>query len=291
MVLESEGCVFITGATRGIGRATAEFLHKKGFSIAATGRNTHLIADLESDKMAVISCDVTDERSVLHAVEEARARFGGIAAVVNNAGYGIPAPVDTVSTQEVANLFEVNVFGAHRVARAVIPEMKRNSRGIIVNISSAAGRIVTPNLGIYSASKFALEALSDAMRVELRPYGVHVVLVEPGPIATSFGERSREELRRVASRLEREDPERAKELSRFWENGLGLLDRFRKDPHSVARVIHRALTAKRPQPRYRVTLLAWAAEVGRVLPARITDSIFSRDDVLFRFAKSPRHSE
>lgn len=284
MPVASDSCVFISGATRGIGRATAEYLHERGFCIAATGRDIALIADLESERFAVIHCDVTDEESVLKAIGEARNKLGPIGAVVNNAGYGIPGPVDLLTSEELSDLFEVNVFGAHRVARAAIPEMKRMSEGVIVNVSSAAGRIVTPNLGAYCASKFALEALSDAMRMELKSYGINVVLVEPGPIATSFGERSRQELQRISSRLQKDEPERAVELRRYWEGSRGALDPFRKDARSVAKVIHRALTSKDPKPRYRVTLPAWAAEAARLLPARLTDAAFAR---FYRSASPP----
>ncbi len=269
-------CVFITGATKGIGKATAEYFYSRGFAVAAAGRDLDFIAGNAADRFLPVECDVTDEASVVSAVQKSRDAFGPIEIVVNNAGYGIPAPVDTLETQDLIDLFDVNVFGVHRVIRATVADMKELGRGRIINVSSAAGRIVTPNLGAYCASKFALEALSDALRIELRRFGIRVSIVEPGPIATSFGDRSREELSRITARLEAEDPKRAEEISRFSEVTRSALDRFRKSADSVAETIYRAAVDSHPKARYRVTIPAWAAEVGRILPSRLTDSMFLR---------------
>ncbi len=284
---EGRTSVFITGATRGIGRATAEYFRSRGFAVAATGRDLSSIEHLQDENFLAIECDVTDESSVMRAVERAREALGPIATVVNNAGFGIPAPVDAISTAELVELFDVNVFGAHRVVRATLGDMRALGKGRIVNVSSAAGRIVTPNLGAYCASKYALEALSDAMRLELRDFGISVCLVEPGPIATSFGERSRRELERVTRRLREEDPERADAVGRYQEGSSSALDLFRKDAESVARVIFRAATEARPKARYRVTLPAWAAEVGRLLPTRIADAAMGRFARRAAHPKSP----
>lgn len=268
--------VFITGATKGIGRATAEYFHERGFGVAAAGRSLESISGLQDERFLPIECDVTDEESVTSAVRQAHSALGPVEILVNNAGFGIPAPVDAIDADELVGLFDVNVFGVHRVIRAALPDMKRLGRGRIVNVSSAAGRIVTPNLGAYCASKFALEALSDALRMELRPAGIKVAIVEPGPIATSFGERSDSELRKVTKRLEKDDPERAAELSSYTQGSVSAVDRFRKDADSVARAIYAAATAADPKARYRITLPAWAAEFGRILPARITDAALVR---------------
>jgi NAD(P)-dependent dehydrogenase (short-subunit alcohol dehydrogenase family) len=264
-------CVFITGATKGIGKATAELFYSRGFLVGAAGRSLDSISPLADDRFLPVHCDVADRESVTSAVQAVRDAFGPIEIVVNNAGFGIPAPVDAIATEELADLFDVNVLGAHRVVRETVGDMKRLRRGRIVNVSSAAGRIVTPSLGAYCASKFALEALSDAMRMELRPYGIRVSIIEPGPIDTSFNERAQAELDKVTERLSHEDPDRAGEVSRYVKGGRNLLGRFRKDAESVARAIYAAATAPNPKARYRITLPAWAAEFGRILPAAATD--------------------
>jgi NAD(P)-dependent dehydrogenase (short-subunit alcohol dehydrogenase family) len=272
-------CVLITGATKGIGLATARLFHEHGFAVAAAGRDLESIRPLEGPRFLPVYMDVTDHDSVATAVEAATAKFGSVAVLVNNAGVGFHGPIDSVATAELREQFEVNVFGVHRVTAAVLPHIPKGGR--IINISSAAGRVSLPHMGPYCASKFALEALSDAMRVELRPREIRVVLIEPGPVATAFGENSERDRRLLREKLDLENPDgtavkarrRSEELQRRWRRNL---DFFRCEPEKVATVVFRAATARRPKARYRITLPAWGAELGRLLPSSLFDRLAAR---------------
>lgn len=265
-------CVLVTGATKGIGLATAKYFHSRGFSVAAAGRDLESLRPIAGESFLPVYMDVTDSDSVRDAAEEILEKLGPPGIVVNNAGVGFPGPLECLTTEELREQFEVNVFGAHRVTTTFLPWMPKPG-GRIVNVSSAAGRISLPNMGAYCASKFALEALSDALRLELRPSGLHVVVVEPGPISTSFGETSRRHLEAVRKRLKIQDTGRAAEVARRDSRRQKSLDRFRRPPEAVAAVIYRAATSPRPRRRYRVTLPAWGAELARVLPSSITDAV------------------
>jgi NAD(P)-dependent dehydrogenase (short-subunit alcohol dehydrogenase family) len=183
--------VLITGASTGIGRATAETLASRGYIVFATmrdpgGRNggnresLESLASREHWTLHVVDLDVTEDASVLHAVEQILARTGRIDVVINNAGVAAVGLTEAYTVEQCQQLFEVNFFGVVRVNRAVLPSMRRQRSGLLIHVSSGAGRLVAPALAVYCASKFALEALADAYRFELTAFGVDSVVVEPG---------------------------------------------------------------------------------------------------------------
>ncbi|HEU4539138.1 MAG TPA: SDR family NAD(P)-dependent oxidoreductase, partial [Polyangiaceae bacterium] len=178
--------VLITGCSSGIGRATALRLARAGRVVYATARRKASIAELEASGCRLLELDVNDEGSMAEAVRAIEAEHGAVGALVNNAGYSQSGAVEAVPLGRARAQFETNVFGPMRLAQLVLPGMRRARRGRIVNLSSMGGRLVFPGGGFYHATKYALEALSDAMRFEVRGFGVEVVLVEPGLIRPSF---------------------------------------------------------------------------------------------------------
>ena len=172
----------ITGCSSGFGRATAVELKRRGHEVVATARRPETIAGLEAD--AHLTLDVTDDASVAAAVE----RAGEIDVLVNNAGFGVRGPVELVPLGEVRRLFETNVFGPLRMMQAVLPSMRARGSGTIVNVSSVSGRVASPLSGSYAASKFALEAMSEALHIEAGHFGIRTVLIEPGFFRTNLAQ-------------------------------------------------------------------------------------------------------
>jgi NAD(P)-dependent dehydrogenase (short-subunit alcohol dehydrogenase family) len=190
-----ERTVLITGSSTGFGYHLARGLARAGHRPVATmrgvtGQNAKPAGELEAEGIAVVELDVTSDESVSHGVAEAVGKAGPIDVLVNNAGYGIMGPVETATPDDLRTQFETNVVGAHRMVRAVVPGMRERREGLLVHISSGAGRFALPGAGIYCASKWALEALAEALRYELAPVGVDSVIVEPGPYDTDFSSRS-----------------------------------------------------------------------------------------------------
>ncbi|RMH43546.1 MAG: SDR family oxidoreductase [Deltaproteobacteria bacterium] len=243
--------VLITGATSGIGRATALRLARTGFRVFATGRNAEALAALEREAdggpLTAFRLDVTDPESVAAAVRTVDAATGGygLDALVNNAGYGTAGPAELCTDDDIRAQYEVNLFGALRVTRAFLPKMRERGAGRVVNVSSIGGRITFPLFGVYNSTKYALESLTDALRMELHPFGVRFVLVEPGVIATGFADRSMHEVAKYRSADSPYAPvtDRADELR-------AKTDRTAVGPEVIARTIERALRARRPRARY-----------------------------------------
>jgi NAD(P)-dependent dehydrogenase (short-subunit alcohol dehydrogenase family) len=192
--------VLITGASSGFGKLIAETLARKGFQVFATMRNVKgknaavaqellALAKRESLDLHVLELDVTDDASVERAVGEAAAQYGRIDVLVNNAGFGVTDLVETVPMSQAQRQFDVNVFGILRMNRAVVPHMKRHKSGLLLHVSSGAGRVVIPGMGLYCASKFAMEALAEAYRYELASQGIDSVVIEPGAYATPIIEK------------------------------------------------------------------------------------------------------
>jgi NAD(P)-dependent dehydrogenase (short-subunit alcohol dehydrogenase family) len=190
----SDETVLITGSSSGIGRATAELFAEEEWVVYATARDEADLAELAERGCETTELDVTRAADVGRVVDRIDDEQGRLDCLVNNAGYGQYGPLEDVPAGELARQFDVNVYGPHRLTRAALPHMREAEDGTIVNVSSVSGRIAVPGSGVYSASKFALEAMSDALRGEVEDFGVDVVLVEPGPVATAFGERSEAEL-------------------------------------------------------------------------------------------------
>ncbi len=186
--------VLVTGATSGIGRATALDLARAGHRVFATGRRERALESLKTEaaglQLETIVMDVTKAESIAAAKAEIDERTSGhgVDAVVNNAGFGLGGPLEEISDEALRGQYETNVFGLMAVTRAFLPKMRERRHGRIINVSSVGGRVTLPMLGAYNSTKYAVESLSDALRVELRPFGVKVVIIEPGSIATEFAE-------------------------------------------------------------------------------------------------------
>ena len=197
--LDATRVAVVTGASRGIGAAVTERLVKRGWTVVAISRSvTGAAADPESSarlspgRLVPVALDVTDEDSIRPAVERIEREIGPIDLLVNNAGYGLRGSIEDVSVGSIRSAFEVNVFALIAMTQAVLPAMRGRRRGRIVNISSVQGEVVIPVSGVYGASKFAVEAVSDALRMELQPWSIDVVLVQPGPVKTGFAKSAKE---------------------------------------------------------------------------------------------------
>jgi NAD(P)-dependent dehydrogenase (short-subunit alcohol dehydrogenase family) len=278
---ELEPRVVITGSSSGIGRATALLLDREGFRVFAGVRRAADAEELRrqaSRRLIPLRLDVADPDSVASAAGELEGALGGggLAGLVNNAGIGVAGPLEYADVGEMRRCFEVNVFGVAALTQALLPLLRRG-RGRIVNVSSGAGRAATPLYGAYSASKFALEALSDALRVELRGTGVAVSVVEPGVIDTPMQQKGRDDAERLLASLSDEARARyAGAVARLRQN-IERLARNATPPERVARAILDALTAPRPRTRYAVGADARTlALLARWLPDRARDAIFAR---------------
>src|SRR4051794_37533045 len=183
----SQKVALVTGASSGIGQATALRLHAAGLIVYGVARRIDRMQHLEKQGIKTLAMDVTDEESTTLGIKQILAQTGRIDVLVNNAGYGSYGAIEDVPLEEARRQFEVNVFGAMRLTQLVLPQMRRQRAGTVVNISSMGGRIYTPLGGWYHGSKHALEALSDCLRLETRRFGIRIVLIEPGSIATEWG--------------------------------------------------------------------------------------------------------
>jgi NAD(P)-dependent dehydrogenase (short-subunit alcohol dehydrogenase family) len=194
MVETDTQTILITGCSSGIGRATAETFNEAGWTVYATARNLEDITPLREQGCQTARLDVTIQDHVDTVIEEIIHDHGHLDCVVNNAGYGQYGSIEDVPLDAVKKQFEVNVFGSYRLLHTAVPFMRRQGSGTIINISSIAGRMGVPGMGVYSASKFAIEGISEALRGELQSAGVDVVCLEPGPVKTGFAERADNEL-------------------------------------------------------------------------------------------------
>jgi NAD(P)-dependent dehydrogenase (short-subunit alcohol dehydrogenase family) len=265
------GAVLITGCSTGIGRATAELLAREGNTVYATARRLESIEDLKESGCRTLSLDVTDEASMSAAVATVEEAEGAVGALVNNAGYSQSGAVESVPLDSVRAQFETNVFGLLRMCQLVLPGMRREGRGRIVNVSSMGGKLVFPGGGIYHATKHAVEALSDAMRFEVKGFGVQVVVIEPGLIKTNFAET-------VASAMPEDDGPYADFNKAVTEATTGAYEgpmaRLGAGPEAVAKAIRRALSARRPKTRYPVTASARVMLTQRkLMPDRAWDAM------------------
>jgi NAD(P)-dependent dehydrogenase (short-subunit alcohol dehydrogenase family) len=268
---EIPGAVLITGCSTGIGRATAELLVSEGRTVYATARRLESIEDLRERGCRTLALDVTDEASMSAAVATVEEAEGAVGALVNNAGYSQSGAVESVPLESVRAQFETNVFGLLRMCQLVLPGMRREGRGRIVNLSSMGGKLVFPGGGIYHATKHAVEALSDAMRFEVKGFGVQVVVIEPGLIKTNFAET-------VESAMPEDDGPYADFNKSVSDATTGAYDgpmaRLGAGPEAVAKAIRRALSARRPKTRYPVTPSARLMLTQRkLMPDRAWDAM------------------
>jgi NAD(P)-dependent dehydrogenase (short-subunit alcohol dehydrogenase family) len=266
--------VLITGCSSGIGRSTAEHLAAKGWTVYATARRLESIADLQEKGCRTLALDVTDEASMAAAVGAVEDAEGAVGVLVNNAGYSQSGAVEDVPLDVVRRQFETNVFGLVRMCQLALPGMRRQGWGKIVNVSSMGGRLVFPGGGFYHATKYAVEAISDALRFEVAGFGVDVAIIEPGLIKTSFGDTA---AHGVGEATAADGPYAefnaavAKATAEVYEEGG--LARLGGGPETVARAIEKAISRRRPKTRYKVTPSARIAlATRRLLPDRGWDA-------------------
>jgi NAD(P)-dependent dehydrogenase (short-subunit alcohol dehydrogenase family) len=272
---ERKQTILITGATSGIGRFTALHLARRGHHVFATGRSERALATLREEArdlpLEVLALDVTDAASIARAREFVHARTAGrgLDVLVNNAGFGVVGPTELISDADMRAQYETNVFGLMAMTRAFLPDMRARGAGRIINVSSLGGRHTLPLYGVYNSTKYAVESLSDALRIELGPFGVHVVLIEPGAIATEFTPRSLD----GGAKYRGETSPYAPVLSR-WRELDRLATRTAVGPACVAAAIERGATARRPRARY-VAPRSAGLFVGilRALPTRWADQL------------------
>jgi len=250
----SSRAVLITGCSSGIGAATAAHLADKGWTVYATARRVETLGALEAKGCRTLALDVNDEASCRAAVAAVEAAEGAVGVLVNNAGYSQSGAVESVPDERVRAQFDTNVFGLLTMCRLVLPRMREQGWGKIVNVSSMGGRLTFPGGGVYHASKYAVEALSDALRFEVKGFGVDVIIVEPGIIRTRFGETAVREID-AGTR----DPGPYGEFNRAVAEATagvyerGPLRRLGGPPEAVARTIEHAISARSPRTRYTVT--------------------------------------
>jgi len=265
--------VLITGCSTGIGRATAEHLAAKGWMVYATARRPETIADLQDKGCKTLALDVTDEESMRTAVGQVEAAEGAVGVLVNNAGYSQSGAVESVNLDDVRAQFETNVFGLIRMCQLALPGMRRQRWGKVVNVSSMGGKMTFPGGGIYHATKHAVEALSDAMRFEVRGFGVDVIVIEPGLIRTQFGEAAVDSIERGTTDNGPYADFNAAVAATTAGAYDGPLSKLGGGPETVARKIEKAITRRRPRTRYPVTPSArMIMGIHTVLPDRGWDA-------------------
>jgi NADP-dependent 3-hydroxy acid dehydrogenase YdfG len=263
--------ILVTGCSTGIGRATAERLARRGLTVYASARRPESIEDLREAGCRTLALDVTDEGSMGAAVQEVEQAEGAVGALVNNAGYSQSGAVETVALDDVRRQFETNVFGLLRMCQLVLPGMRRQGHGRIVNVSSMGGKLTFPGGGIYHATKHAVEAISDAMRFEVRGFGVEVSVIEPGLIKTNFAETSVGSVSHEDGPYAEFNTAVAAATAGAYEGPLAKLG---GGPEAVAEVIEKAITARRPRTRYKVTASARLLMAQRaLLPDRAWDAV------------------
>lgn len=277
---EPSKAVLITGCSTGIGRASAERLAKAGWTVYATARRPESIADLEQAGCRTLALDVTDEASMSAAVAAVEAAEGAVGVLINNAGYSQSGAIETVPMDSVRRQFETNVFGVVRMTQLVLGKMRAQGWGKIVNVGSMGGRLTFPGGGHYHATKYALEALSDALRFELRGFGIDVVLLEPGLITTEFGEAATASMSDVAAASSPDDPYahfNATVGSVTKGAYEGPMRRLGAGPDRVAKAIERAIASSRPPARVKITASAkLTIAMRKVMSDRAWDAVMRR---------------
>ena len=270
--------VLVTGCSTGIGLATACYLRDRGWTVIPTVRTDADFRKLELEQMNPVKLDITDQSSIESAASSALSLTGGsLGALVNNMGVGMMGAMEDQTLESMKQQFDVNVFGMQALTNQLIPTFLEQQYGRIVNISSVLGRVSIPFAGIYSATKFAMEAMSDAMRVELSRNGIGVSLVEPGPIQTAF----RDTVTTYAdmylnSYSSRFSDHYAKQLEE-QRNLTTENSRFMLPPEAVAKKVFHAINTRTPKRRYTVTFPAFAgAMLRRFAPYSLTDALLSK---------------
>ena len=280
--MEASGeTALVTGATSGLGKAAAIHLAERGYRVFAAGRSGERRAALQATArerqlaLTAIEMDVRDDASVARAMAQIEEAGASIDVLINNAGVAYVAPVEEIRMADLREQFEINVFGAVRVTQRVLPKMRARGRGRIINMSSLAGRLAFPLFGAYSGSKFALEGMTDALRLEVYPFGIDVVLIEPGYIPTAMEQTAIELGSRYRESLEHGPYANVyRNFIRAWRRGTS---GTRTTAEDCARVVLRAVRETPPRARYTVTpgsqLMLWGK---RLLPERLRERLMRR---------------
>ncbi|MFH8366932.1 SDR family NAD(P)-dependent oxidoreductase [Streptomyces sp. NPDC018031] len=281
--------VLITGCSSGIGRATALRLNRAGHTVYATARRPETLDGLKAAGIRTLRLDVTDEESMRAAVGAVEAEHGSLDVLVNSAGYALSGVVEGAGPEEVRRQFETNVFGLVRLTQLVLPGMRAAGSGTVINISSIFGRYAVPGSGYYNATKHAVEALSDALRLETAAFGVRVVLVEPGPVRTTeFGTTYVANLGAAGPDYEQFNRETADYFDAIYTGSRRTLaGTFAIHSDDVAKRVEKIVRSARPRARYPVGLLARSTlALRRVAPDVVFDNLFVRR--LFPVPRRPR---
>jgi len=259
--------VLITGASSGIGREAALLFAREGWQVSAAMRSPEKETEMtQIQNIFIPRLDVRRGDEVDAAVRQTVERFGGIDVLVNNAGYGLVAPFERASEEQIQRQFETNVFGLLRVTRAVIPWMRKQNNGLILNVASIGGRMTFPFYSLYHATKWCVEGFSESLRYELKAAGITVKVIEPGPILTDFYSRSAETVIKI------DDPNYGKVSSKAMKRMELFVRMFGSGPAAAARVIFQAATDGRRQFRYPA---GWAAHWILLFRKLLPDFIFS----------------
>ncbi|MGC1617868.1 MAG: SDR family oxidoreductase [Candidatus Acidiferrum sp.] len=273
--------VLITGATDGLGKATALLLARRGYRVFAAGRSVEKRAQLDvlaregKLPLETLELDVCNDASVQQAVATVLAKADAIDFLINNAGVNFTASVEDLRLEDWRRQFETNFFGVLRVTQAVVPHMRARRSGRIVMMSSVSGFVTAPTQGAYSSSKFALEAMSNALRLELYPFGVQVVLIEPGYIVTGIQQAALELSKPYLNQMN--TGPYAPLYARFFESVTGSRAQSKTTPEDCAQVILKSIETPDPRVRYLVTQLAFVAKwCKRLLSDKVVDAVFRR---------------
>lgn len=262
----------VTGASSGIGEETARTLHRLGYTVYAAARRTDRLQKLANGGIHALAMDVTDDKSMTSGIDSIIAETGRIDVLVNNAGYGSYGAIEDVPLDEARRQFEVNLFGLGRLTQLVLPHMRAQKFGTIINISSMGGRLTTPLGGWYHATKYAVEALSDALRMETAPFGINVVVIEPGGIRTEWSGIAADHLEETA-----EGSAYASQIKAVANSMRSESTNNRQSPPSViADTVEKIVTARKPRTRYVVGFAAKPlVTLRRILPDRAFDRVIS----------------
>ncbi|MEL7461630.1 MAG: SDR family NAD(P)-dependent oxidoreductase [Pseudomonadota bacterium] len=271
----TERSILITGCSSGIGYDAAVTLRRRGWRVFASARKAEDCARLTGEGFDAPQIDMADTSSIKAGLADVLDGTGGtLDALYNNAAFGIPALVEDLPTEALREIFQTNLFGLHDLTRRVIPVMRAAGRGRIVNCSSGLGYQAYPWRGAYNATKFALEGLTDTLRLELHGTGIDVVLIEPGLIATDFGKNSQKNFDRL---IHWQGSARADDYRREFIDNAGMRARKQTPASAVTAKIIKAVEHPRPRARYRITPLAELAYVlKRLLPTRAMDALVRR---------------
>ena len=265
----SSKVVLITGCSTGIGHDLAEKLARANYTVVATARNLEALSYLPVALQ--LPLDVTDPSSIAHAAQEVIDRFGRIDVLINNAGYAVRGAVEDVPVEQVQQMFDVNVYGVMRMIYAVVPYMRQQKGGRVITIGSLAGQLVLPVNGTYSATKFALEALSDALRLELAPFGIQVVLIEPGNIRSNFMATAQAHSQELLSNAD--SPYH--NLYQHYQRTMATMRKHDPGPEVVSQVVQQVIEASKPKARY-MAAVPLSQRVVLRLGDGVRDRIFRR---------------